>query len=33
MVYNYKDVIKDLALDLAGTFRFEGLLYFVWNFG
>ena len=33
MVYSYKDVLKDLALDLVGTFGFEGLLYFVYNFG
>ena len=33
MVYSYKDVLKDLALDLVGTFSFEGLLYFVYNFG
>ena len=28
MVYSYKDVLKDLALDLVGTFSFEDLLYF-----
>ena len=33
MVYSYKDVLKDLDLDLGGTFSFEGLLYFVYNFG
>ena len=33
MVYSYKDVFKDLALDLVGTSSFEGLLYFVYNFG
>ena len=33
MVYSYKDVLKDLALDLVGTFHFERLLYFVYNFG
>ena len=33
MVYSYKDVLKDLALDLVGTSSFEGLLYFVYNFG
>ena len=33
MVYNYKDVLEDLALDLVGTFSFEGLLCFVYNFG
>ena len=33
MVYSYKDVLKDLALDLVGTLRFEGLLYFVYNYG
>ena len=32
MVYSYKDVPKDLALDLVGIFSFEGLLYFVYNF-
>ena len=32
MVYSYKDVLKDRALDLVGTFSFEGLLYFVYNF-
>ena len=32
MVYSYKDVLKDRALDLIGTFSFEGLLYFVYNF-
>ena len=31
MVYSYEDVLKDLALDLVGTF--EGLLYFVNSFG
>ena len=31
MIYSYKDVLKDLALDLVGSF--EGLLYFVYNFG
>ena len=30
-VLSYKDVLKDLALDLLGSF--EGLLYFVYNFG
>ena len=33
MDYSYKDVLKDIALDLVGTFSFEGLLYFVYNFG
>ena len=33
MVYSYKNVLKDLALDLVGTSSFEGLLYFVYNFG
>ena len=33
MVYSYKDDLKDLLLDLVGTFSFEGLLYFVYNFG
>ena len=33
MIYSCKDVLKDLASDLVGTFRFEGLLYFVFNFG
>ena len=33
MVYSHKDVLKDPALDLVGTFSFEGLLYFVYNFG
>ena len=33
MVYSYKDVLKDLALDLVDTFSFEGLLHFVYNFG
>ena len=33
MVYSYKDVLEDLALDLVSTFSFEGLLYFVYNFG
>ena len=33
MVYSYKDGLKDLALDLVGTSSFEGLLYFVYNFG
>ena len=34
MVSSYKDVLKDLALDLVGPFiSFEGLLYFVYNFG
>ena len=33
MVYSYKDVLKDLALDLVGTLSFEGLLYFVYNYG
>ena len=32
MVYSYKDVLKDLALDLVLAFSFEGLLYFVYNF-
>ena len=32
MVYSYKDVLKNLALDLVGTFNFEGLLYIVCNF-
>ena len=31
MVYRYKDVLKDVALDLVGSF--EGLLYFVDSFG
>ena len=29
MVYSQKDNLKDLALDIVGTFSFEGLLYFV----
>ena len=33
MVYSYKNVLKDLALDLVVTFSFEGMLYFVHNFG
>ena len=33
MVYSYKDVLKDLDLDLVGTSSFEGLLYFAYNFG
>ena len=33
IVYSYKDVFKDLALDLVGTVSFEDLLYFVYNFG
>ena len=33
MVYSHKDVLKDLALDLVGTFSFEDLLYFVYNIG
>ena len=33
MVYSYKDVLKDLALDLVGASSFEGLLCFVYNFG
>ena len=33
MVYSYKDILKNLDLDLVGTFIFEGLLYFVYNFG
>ena len=33
MDYSYKDALKDIALDLVGTFSFEGLLYFVCNFG
>ena len=33
MVYSYKNALKDLALDLVGTSSFEGLLYFVYNFG
>ena len=32
MVYSHKDVLKDLALDVVGSFSFEGLLYFVYNF-
>ena len=32
MVYIYKDVLKDLALDLVGNSSFGGLLYFVYNF-
>ena len=31
MVYSDKDVLKDLALDLVGSF--EGLPYFRYNFG
>ena len=31
MFYSYKDVLKDIALDLVGCF--EVLLYFVYNFG
>ena len=27
MVYSCKDVLKDLALDLVGTFSFEDLFY------
>ena len=30
-VLNYKDVLKDLTLDLLRSF--EGLLYFAYNFG
>ena len=30
MFYSYKDVLKDIALDLVGCF--EVLLYFVYNF-
>ena len=30
-VLSYKDVLKDLAFDLVGSF--EGLLFFVYNFG
>ena len=33
MVHNYKSFLKDFALDLVDTFSFEGLLYFVYNFG
>ena len=33
IVYTYKNVLKDFALDLVDTFSFEGLLYFVYNFG
>ena len=33
MVYSFKDVLQDLLLDLVGTFSFEGLLYFAYNFG
>ena len=33
MVYSFKDVLQDLTLDLVGTFSFEGLLYFAYNFG
>ena len=33
MVYSYKNAPKGLALDLVGTLSFEGLLYFVYNFG
>ena len=29
MAYNYKNVLKDFALDLVDTFSFEDLLYFV----
>ena len=29
----HEDALKDLALDLVGTFSFEGLLYFVYSFG
>ena len=31
IVYSYKGILKDLALDLVGTFNFEGLLYLVYN--
>ena len=31
MIYSYKDVLKDLALYLVGSF--QGLLYFAYNFG
>ena len=31
MVYSYKDVLKDLALDLVGSF--QELLYLAYNFG
>ena len=31
MVYSYKDILKDFVLDIVGSF--EGLLYFVYNFG
>ena len=33
MVYSFKDVLQDLTLDLVGTFSFESLLYFAYNFG
>ena len=32
MVYSYKDILKDPALDLVDTFTLEGLLYLVYNF-
>ena len=32
MVYSYKDVLKDPALDLVDTFTLEGLLYLVYSF-
>ena len=31
MTFSYKDVFKDLALDLVSSFG--GLLYFIYNFG
>ena len=32
MICSHKDVLKGLALDVVGTFSFEGLLCFVYNF-
>ena len=33
VVYSYKGVLKNLALDLVGTLSFDSLLYFVYKFG
>ena len=33
MFYSYRAVLKDLASVLVGTFSFEGLMYFLYNFG
>ena len=30
---NWCTTLKDIPLDLVGAFSFEGLLYFVYNFG